>query len=81
MHRHGTKGRDEMQTIPLAITIWVARNAPILFVGELLYQILESAARVDDYINVNWLGAALFLTSLALILPPVLAQAKQFREI
>jgi len=32
-----------------------------------------------DYINVNWLGAGLFLVSLALILPPVLAQAKQFR--
>lgn len=32
-----------------------------------------------EYINVNWLGAGLFVLSLALILPPVLAQAKQFR--
>jgi MFS family permease len=32
-----------------------------------------------EYININWLGAGLFLVSLALILPPVLAQAKQFR--
>lgn len=31
-----------------------------------------------DYINVNWLGAGLFVTSLALILPPVLAQTKLF---
>jgi MFS family permease len=27
-----------------------------------------------DYINVNWLGAGLFIVSLVLILPPVLAQ-------
>lgn len=31
-----------------------------------------------DYINVNWFGAALFVVSLALILPPVLAQARKF---
>jgi len=31
-----------------------------------------------DYINVNWLGAGLFVVSLALILPPVLAQTKLF---
>jgi MFS family permease len=31
-----------------------------------------------DYINVNMLGAALFVVSLVLILPPVLAQARQF---
>jgi len=31
-----------------------------------------------DYISVNWLGAGLFVTSLALILPPVLAQTKLF---
>jgi len=31
-----------------------------------------------DYINVNWLGAGLFVTSLALILPPVLAQTRLF---
>ncbi len=29
-----------------------------------------------DYINVNWLGAGLFVLSLVLILPPVIAQAK-----
>jgi predicted MFS family arabinose efflux permease len=32
-----------------------------------------------DYINVNWFGAGLFVVSLVLILPPVLAQAKKFR--
>jgi predicted MFS family arabinose efflux permease len=31
-----------------------------------------------DYINVNWLGAGLFVVSLALILPPVIAQTKIF---
>ncbi|MDX1403415.1 MAG: MFS transporter [Woeseiaceae bacterium] len=31
-----------------------------------------------DYINVNWLGAGLFVASLLLILPPVLAQRKSF---
>jgi predicted MFS family arabinose efflux permease len=31
-----------------------------------------------DYINVNWLGAGLFVLSLVLILPPVIAQAKIF---
>ena len=31
-----------------------------------------------DYINVNWFGAGLFVMSLALILPPVLAQARIF---
>ncbi len=31
-----------------------------------------------DYINVNWLGAGLFVVSLALILPPVVAQTKIF---
>jgi len=31
-----------------------------------------------DYINVNMMGAALFVVSLALILPPVLAQARRF---
>ena len=31
-----------------------------------------------DYINVNWLGAGLFVVSLALILPPVLAQTRMF---
>ncbi len=33
-----------------------------------------------DYINVNWFGAGLFVVSLVLILPPVLAQAKQLQE-
>ncbi len=32
-----------------------------------------------DYININWLGAGLFVLSLVLILPPVLAQAKSLR--
>ncbi len=32
-----------------------------------------------DYVNVNWLGAGLFVLSLALILPPVLTQAKSLR--
>ena len=30
------------------------------------------------YINVNWAGAALFVASWVLILPPVLAQARQW---
>jgi predicted MFS family arabinose efflux permease len=34
-----------------------------------------------DYINVNWLGAGLFAISLALILPPVLAQARIFNAV
>jgi predicted MFS family arabinose efflux permease len=33
-----------------------------------------------DYINVNWLGAGLFVASLVLILPPVIAQAKLFES-
>ena len=33
-----------------------------------------------DYINVNWLGAGLFVVSLALILPPVIAQTKIFNS-
>ena len=32
-----------------------------------------------DYVNVNWLGGGLFVLSLVLILPPVLAQAKALR--
>jgi MFS family permease len=32
-----------------------------------------------EYINVNWLGAGLFVTSLMLILPPVLMQARIFQ--
>ena len=31
------------------------------------------------YVNVNWLGAGLFVLSLLLILPPVLAQARGYR--
>jgi len=31
-----------------------------------------------DYVNVNWLGGGLFILSLALILPPVIAQTKIF---
>lgn len=31
-----------------------------------------------EFLNVNWLGAALFLLSILLILPPVLMQAKTF---
>ena len=34
-----------------------------------------------DYVNVNWLGAGLFAISLALILPPVLAQARIFNTV
>lgn len=34
-----------------------------------------------DYVNVNWLGAGLFAISLALILPPVLAQARIFNAV
>ena len=33
-----------------------------------------------DFTNVNWLGAALFLLSLVLILPPVMAQAKMSQK-
>ena len=32
-----------------------------------------------NYVNVNWLGAALFVVSLVLILPPVVAQSRRFR--
>lgn len=31
-----------------------------------------------DYVNVNWLGAALFIVSLLLILPPVIVQHRSF---
>jgi len=54
----------------------VAMQMVGLAVGPMLAAAVISEG---DYINVNWLGAALFLTSLALILPPVLAQAKQSR--
>jgi MFS family permease len=33
------------------------------------------------YINVNWLGAALFVISLCLILPPVFVQARRFHAV
>lgn len=42
--------------------------------------IAASVVRSGYYVNVNWLGAALFVASLALILPPVLAQAKGVRR-
>lgn len=35
----------------------------------------------SEYVNVNWLGAGLFAISLALILPPVLAQARIFNAV
>jgi MFS family permease len=34
-----------------------------------------------DYLNVNWFGAGLFLASLALILPPVLSQARRYHAL
>ncbi|MDJ0927032.1 MAG: MFS transporter [Gammaproteobacteria bacterium] len=33
-----------------------------------------------DYVNVNWFGAGLFALSCLLILPPVLRQARQYRD-
>jgi predicted MFS family arabinose efflux permease len=53
----------------------VAMQMAGLAVGPLLAAAVISEG---DYVNVNWLGAGLFVISLALILPPVLAQAKQF---
>ncbi len=44
---------------------------------------LIAAAVISEgnYVNVNWLGAGLFAISLALILPPVLAQARIFNAV
>jgi hypothetical protein len=33
------------------------------------------------YVNVNWLGGLLFVTAAALILPPVLTQARRARSL
>jgi len=55
----------------------VAMQMVGLAVGPLLAAAVISEG---NYINVNWLGAGLFAVSLALILPPVLAQARQFRS-
>jgi len=49
----GEKGSDEVQTVPLAITIWAAGNAPVPFVRELLSQLPESAAGSGGRINVD----------------------------
>lgn len=40
-----------------------------------------AASVIDDgnYVKVNWLGGALFVASLLLILPPVVVQAQRFR--
>jgi hypothetical protein len=52
-----------MQMIGLAVGPGLAAS----FIGE------------GDYINVNWLGAGLFVLSLLLIVPPVIAQASRIR--
>ena len=49
--------------------------APILSIGPAL---AASVITEGQYINVNRLGAGLFVASLLLILPPVIAQAKSF---
>ena len=53
------KGRGDgvaEETIPLAITIWAAGNAPVPFVGELLSQLPKEAAGPGGRINVDrWL--------------------------
>mmetsp|Transcript_6943 Transcript_6943/g.12571 ORF Transcript_6943/g.12571 Transcript_6943/m.12571 type:complete len:484 (-) Transcript_6943:96-1547(-) len=49
----GEKGSDEVQTIPLAITIWAAGNAPVPFVKELLSQLPPCAAGSGGRINVD----------------------------
>jgi len=51
--RIGEKGTDVVQTIPLAITIWAAGNAPVPFVKELLSQLPESAAGSGGRISVD----------------------------
>ena len=47
------KGGHEVQTIPLAITIWAAGNAPVPFVRELLSQLPATAAGSGGRINVD----------------------------
>jgi len=49
----GEKGSDEVRTIPLAITIWAAGNAPVPFVRELLSQLPPCAAGSGGRINVD----------------------------
>ena len=54
--RIGEKGSDVVETIPLAVTVWAAGNAPVPFVKELLSQLPESAAGSGGRINVDpWL--------------------------
>jgi NADH dehydrogenase FAD-containing subunit len=50
------KGVGVEETIPLAITVWAAGNAPVPFVGELLSQLPKEAAGSGGRINVDrWL--------------------------
>ena len=54
----GEKGSDEVETIPVGLTVWAAGNAPVPFVQELLSQLPESAAGSAGRINVDrWLRA------------------------
>lgn len=50
------KGSDDVEFIPVGLTVWAAGNAPVPFVKELLSQLPESAAGSAGRINVDrWL--------------------------
>ena len=54
--RIGGGGDDASRTIPLAITVWAAGNAPVPFVGELLSRLPGDAAGPGGRVNVDrWL--------------------------
>ena len=54
--RIGKKGSDVEETIPLAISVWAAGNAPVPFVKTLLSQLPSSAEGSAGRINVDrWL--------------------------
>jgi NADH dehydrogenase FAD-containing subunit len=50
------KGSDEIQKIPVGLTVWAAGNAPVPFVSKLLSQLPSSAAGSAGRINIDrWL--------------------------
>ncbi|EED86583.1 hypothetical protein THAPSDRAFT_38312, partial [Thalassiosira pseudonana CCMP1335] len=50
------KGSDDVEFIPVGLTVWAAGNAPVPFVKELLSQLPESAAGSAGRIHVDrWL--------------------------
>lgn len=54
--RLGEKGSDEVETIPVCLTVWGAGNEPVPFVSELLRQLPEGAAGSAGCVNVDrWL--------------------------